>query len=97
MINQFTALAGDPRLTFLGNVRVGRDLSLAELRRHYSAVVLCYGAESDRRLGVPGEVGGAGERLTATAASAAACSQPAPVHRPSSPSLPPLHTLPALP
>lgn len=55
VINQFTALAGDPRLTFLGNVRVGRDLSLAELRRHYSAVVLCYGAESDRRLGVPGE------------------------------------------
>lgn len=58
MINQFTQLARDPRLSFLGNVRVGRDVSLPELRAHYNAVVLCYGAESDRRLGVPGEVGG---------------------------------------
>lgn len=57
MINQFTQLAQDPRLAFLGNVRVGQDLSLAELRTHYNAVVLSYGAESDRRLGVPGEVG----------------------------------------
>ena len=57
MINQFTQLAQDPRLAFLGNVRVGQDLSLAELRAHYNAVVLSYGAESDRRLGVPGEVG----------------------------------------
>lgn len=59
MINQFTALAdGHPRLSFLGNVRVGQDVSLKELRQRYSAVVLCYGAESDRRLGVPGEVRG---------------------------------------
>ena len=36
--------------------QVGRDLSLEELRARYNAVVLCYGAESDRRLGVPGEV-----------------------------------------
>jgi len=30
-------------------------LSLAELRSLYNAVVLAYGAESDRRLGIPGE------------------------------------------
>lgn len=58
VINQFTSLAGDPRLSFLGNVRVGQDVGLSELRALYNAVVLCYGAESDRRLGVPGEVGG---------------------------------------
>ena len=40
VINQFTQLCQDPRLTFLGNVRVGRDLSLDELRRHYNAVVV---------------------------------------------------------
>lgn len=56
MINQFTALAQDPRIAFFGNVRVGRDVSLPELRARYSAVVLSYGAESDRALGVPGEV-----------------------------------------
>ena len=58
VINQFTQLArANPRrLYFLGNVRLGRDLSLAELQRHYNAVVLAYGAECDRPLGVPGEV-----------------------------------------
>ncbi|KAG2424026.1 hypothetical protein HXX76_014850 [Chlamydomonas incerta] len=57
VINQFGALAGDPRVSFLGNVRVGRDVALAELRALHHAVVLAYGAESDRRLGVPGEEG----------------------------------------
>ncbi|GAB4816812.1 hypothetical protein N2152v2_003858 [Parachlorella kessleri] len=55
VINQFTQLAQDGRVGFLGNVRVGKDLSLEELRARYNAVVLCYGAESDRPLGVPGE------------------------------------------
>lgn len=54
--NQFTALGKDPRITFLGNVHVGKDVSLAELRGMFHGVVLAYGAESDRRLGIPGEV-----------------------------------------
>jgi ferredoxin--NADP+ reductase len=40
---------------FLGNVTVGRDVSVEELRAVYHAVVFTCGAESDRRLGVPGE------------------------------------------
>ncbi len=40
---------------FFGNVTIGRDLSLEELRTNYDAVILAVGAESDRRLGVPGE------------------------------------------
>ncbi|MEW5303998.1 MAG: hypothetical protein WDW36_006641 [Sanguina aurantia] len=55
VIRQFTASAQDARLTFYGNVEVGRDVSVAELRQRYHAVVLAYGAESDRRLGIPGE------------------------------------------
>ncbi|CAL5228332.1 g11441 [Coccomyxa viridis] len=55
VINQFTKLAQDPRLSFLGNVTVGRDISLPALRLHYNGVVLAYGAESNRKLGVPGE------------------------------------------
>jgi NADPH-dependent glutamate synthase beta subunit-like oxidoreductase len=39
----------------LGNVEVGRDVTLAELRRLYDAVVLATGAAIDRRLGIPGE------------------------------------------
>ncbi|KAG2482330.1 hypothetical protein HYH03_018739 [Edaphochlamys debaryana] len=59
--NQFSGLAADPRVTFLGHVRVGAgpgaDVSLGELRERHHAVVLSYGAESDRRLGIPGEDG----------------------------------------
>jgi len=40
---------------FLGNVEVGRDVSVAELHTFYDAVIFTYGAASDRRLGIPGE------------------------------------------
>jgi ferredoxin--NADP+ reductase len=40
---------------FVGNVTVGRDVSVEELRAAYHAVVFTCGAESDRRLGIPGE------------------------------------------
>ena len=38
VINQFTAIGNDPRVSFYGNVTLGRDVSLAELRRMYRAV-----------------------------------------------------------
>jgi len=40
---------------FLGNIELGRDVSLDELREIYDAVVLAYGAPFDNRLGIPGE------------------------------------------
>ena len=40
---------------FLGNVTVGSDVTVAELREHYDAVVLASGAPLDRSLGVAGE------------------------------------------
>lgn len=40
---------------FLGNVTVGRDISVSDLSRTHHAVVFTCGAETDRRLGVPGE------------------------------------------
>ena len=43
------------RVRFVGNVEIGTDLSLAELRAHVDAVVYTYGAAGDRRLGIPGE------------------------------------------
>ena len=47
--------AGAERFRFFGNVALGRDISLEELRARYEAVVLAFGAETDRRLGIPGE------------------------------------------
>ncbi|MFA7324362.1 MAG: FAD-dependent oxidoreductase, partial [Candidatus Nanopelagicales bacterium] len=40
---------------FLGNVNVGVDIQISELLEFYDAVVLTYGASSDRHLGIPGE------------------------------------------
>ncbi|MEQ9815562.1 MAG: FAD-dependent oxidoreductase [Azospirillaceae bacterium] len=40
---------------FIGNVEIGKQISLAEVRAHYDAVVLATGAPLDRRLGIPGE------------------------------------------
>lgn len=45
----------DERVRFFGNVSVGTDVSVHELRQRYSAVVLASGAVADRTLGVPGE------------------------------------------
>jgi len=53
--NQFTRLLGDERVRFFGNVNVGGDVSLPELQELYDAVVLTYGTEADKRLGITGE------------------------------------------
>jgi NADPH-dependent glutamate synthase beta subunit-like oxidoreductase len=51
----FQRTAKRPELRFMGDVELGRDLSLPELRAHYDAVVLAIGAPIDRELGIPGE------------------------------------------
>ena len=45
----------EPGVGFLGNVDVGRDLTLADLHRHYDGIVYTSGAAVDRRLGISGE------------------------------------------
>jgi NADPH-dependent glutamate synthase beta subunit-like oxidoreductase len=40
---------------FFGNVEIGLELRLTDLRSMYDAVVLATGAPKDRRLGIPGE------------------------------------------
>src|SRR4051795_11837536 len=44
-----------PLVRFVGNVDVGTDISIADLRRHVDAVVYTYGASVDRHLGIEGE------------------------------------------
>ncbi|KAM3347790.1 hypothetical protein ACQJBY_021600 [Aegilops geniculata] len=55
VVNQFSRVAANPRCSFFGNVTLGSDVSLSELRKTYDVVVLAYGAESDRSFGIPGE------------------------------------------
>lgn len=41
-------------ISYFGNVDVGRDVSLQQLSSLYDIVVLAYGCQSDRNLGIPG-------------------------------------------
>jgi ferredoxin--NADP+ reductase len=51
----FEKVAARPGFRFFGNVEVGRDVTHAELVAIYDAVVYSVGAQTDRRLGIPGE------------------------------------------
>jgi ferredoxin/flavodoxin---NADP+ reductase len=51
----FERIAAKPGYRFIGNVEVGRDLTHADLTRLYDAVIYAVGAQTDRRLGIPGE------------------------------------------
>ena len=48
-----TALAENVR--FVGNIMIGKDISISELRDLYDAVILATGAPNDRSLGIEGE------------------------------------------
>ncbi|MEZ4588097.1 MAG: FAD-dependent oxidoreductase [Gemmatimonadales bacterium] len=51
----FDRTAARPGFRFLGAVDIGAALSVDELRRHYHALCFATGAQTDRRLGIPGE------------------------------------------
>ena len=51
----FDKIAQSPGFSFLGNVAVGRDISVHQLQTTHHAVLFACGAESDRRLGLPNE------------------------------------------
>ncbi len=55
IIARYEKTAEHPSFAFFGNVEVGRDITIAELRRYYDAIVFASGAQTDRRLGIPGE------------------------------------------
>ncbi|TIC89042.1 4Fe-4S dicluster domain-containing protein [Nocardioides sp. GY 10113] len=51
----FATIERQPRFRYRLGVHVGRDVTLAELRQRYDAVVYAVGASADRRLDIPGE------------------------------------------
>jgi len=52
---RYEATALNETTRFIGNVTIGRDVTVAELMELYDAVVLATGAPHDRRTGLPGE------------------------------------------
>ena len=55
VINVYARIAESEQFNYIGNVTTGKDISIAELRATHHAVILTCGAETDRRLGIPGE------------------------------------------
>ena len=53
--NAFDKVAASSRFRFYGGVDFGKDVTLADLRAHYHQIVYCTGAQTDRRMGIPGE------------------------------------------
>src|SRR5438128_10886459 len=51
----FERIAAHAGFRFFGNVAVGSDLTHEDLVRLYDAVIYAVGAQTDRRMGVPGE------------------------------------------
>ncbi len=45
----------EPNVRYYGNVEFGRDITLADLHHYYDQIIFAVGAQSDRRLGIPGE------------------------------------------
>jgi ferredoxin--NADP+ reductase len=51
----FDKVAGHPRFRFFGGVELGKDISVSDLRTHYHQIVYTTGAQTDRRMDIPGE------------------------------------------
>ena len=52
---RYEATALTDNVRFVGNVMIGRDLTISELQALYDAVILATGAPNDRKLGIEGE------------------------------------------
>jgi ferredoxin--NADP+ reductase len=51
----YDRIARSPGFSFLGNVTIGTDVTIEQLRAVYHAIVIACGASTDRRLGIAGE------------------------------------------
>jgi ferredoxin--NADP+ reductase len=51
----FDKTASHPRFRFFGNVEFGKAVTRDDLRAHYHQIVYTTGAQTDRRMGIPGE------------------------------------------
>jgi ferredoxin/flavodoxin---NADP+ reductase len=49
------ATKNEEHFRFIGNVKVGKDISVDELKQFYDALVFSYGSDSDKKTGLPGE------------------------------------------
>ncbi len=51
----FEGIATKPNFRFYGNVELGKHLTLDDFKAHYHQILFATGAQTDRRMGIPGE------------------------------------------
>ncbi|MEK9726510.1 MAG: FAD-dependent oxidoreductase [Candidatus Margulisiibacteriota bacterium] len=51
----YEKIASDENFRFFGNVEIGKDITLPDLKKYYNSVILAIGAETDRKMNIPGE------------------------------------------
>ena len=51
----FDKVASHPRVRFYGCVELGKHITVDDLRTHYHQIFYATGAQTDRRMGIPGE------------------------------------------
>tara|TARA_Y100000588_G_scaffold390588_2_gene496507 strand:- start:13131 stop:14552 length:1422 start_codon:yes stop_codon:yes gene_type:complete len=55
VVKVYHKLATNPDFRFFGGVEYGKDVFLADLQAHYHCIVFTTGAQTDRRMNIPGE------------------------------------------
>ena len=51
----FAKVASHPQFRFYGFVEFGKEIDLFDLRGHYHQILYATGAQTDKRMGIPGE------------------------------------------
>lgn len=53
--NKFQTVTENKNFQFIGNVSIGKNVTLEELQQRYHVICLAIGAAKDRKLNIPGE------------------------------------------
>lgn len=51
----YSRIAAHERFSFYGNIDFGADVTRRDISRHYHGIIYATGAQTDRKLGIPGE------------------------------------------
>ena len=51
----YSRIAAHERFSFYGNIEFGSDVTRVDLSDHYHGIIYAVGAQTDRKLGIPGE------------------------------------------
>lgn len=51
----YDKIASHPSFRFFGHVEYGKHITLEDLKRHYHVIIFATGAQTDRKLNIPGE------------------------------------------